>query len=222
MNGYDARCDLSTLSKKGPIPNRSALSLEFSRACSPPNLCRSMAWIVLTLMLCTASMVQGSDDFSPPPTGDPSAFTFPLIGDEFAIDALRDAPGVYRGALEGGPTGTAADVGIKNVISERDETSENIPSGGLPSPLFGAESFTQQMLLFEEIAVRPYSTVSQHGGIPFPLPGNAESGPEETALDAFLAQPGLRPLPTRYSNTVDQNPWTVSYTHLTLPTIYSV
>ncbi len=147
------------------------------------------------------------DDFGPPPEGDPSQQTFPLIGNEFAIDALKDLPPVYKGALEGGATGTSADAGLNNVVSERNETSEAVPSGGRPSPLFGAEPFTQQMILFEEFGVRPYSTVSQGGALSFPVPRDATSGPDEAALEAFLAQSGLSPLPMQYANTVAENPW---------------
>ncbi|MCU0572361.1 MAG: multicopper oxidase domain-containing protein [Syntrophobacteraceae bacterium] len=163
--------------------------------------------LLLLLLFCTPSNAQQLDDFGPPPQGDPSAYGFPLIGEEFAVDGLEGLPPVNSGALEGGPTGTAADAGINNVVSEGDETSDDIPSGGPPSPLFGAQSFTQQMLLFEEMAVRPYSTVLQQGGLPFPLPGNTTSGPDEAALEAFLAQAGLSPLPTQFSNTEDENPW---------------
>lgn len=167
----------------------------------------SIGIFLAMLLMISPTYATSMDDFGPPYEGDPSAHTFPLIGDEFAIDALKDLPPVYKGALEGGPTGTIADAGLNNVVSERDETSEDIPSGGRPSPLFGAKSFTQQMLVFEEFGVKPYGKASQKAPLSFPVPGDAASGPDEAALEAFLAQVGLSPIPTRYANTVDENPW---------------
>ncbi len=164
--------------------------------------------VALMALLMTSSVpAQPLDDFGPPPAGDPSAFTFPLIGEEFAIDALKDLDPVYKGSLEGGPTGTFRDAGINNVIQEDDETGEDIPSGGRPSPLFGAVSFTQQMLLFEEFGTEPFESAASNGSLTFPVPNNAVSGPDEGALDAFLAQSGLSPLPTQFANTEDENPW---------------
>jgi hypothetical protein len=57
------------------------------------------------------------DDFGPPPTGDPSAWTGPIVSESLAGD-LSNQPPVYKGAIEGGPTGTAADQGVTGLISE--------------------------------------------------------------------------------------------------------
>jgi hypothetical protein len=69
-------------------------------------------------------------------------------------ELLSGEPEANEGTFEGGVTGTFTDAAINNVLPEAltdDGGSLNIPSGGPPSPLFGAESFTQQMLRFEEI-----------------------------------------------------------------------
>jgi len=83
----------------------------------------------------------------------------------------------------------------------------NIPSGGSPTPLFGAQPFTQQMIRFEEFGTDPMPAAAQPGFTPLPQPQNAQSGPVGTALDTFLAQAGVSPYPTETSNVTDTNPW---------------
>ncbi|MBI5507861.1 MAG: thrombospondin type 3 repeat-containing protein [Deltaproteobacteria bacterium] len=82
----------------------------------------------------------------------------------------------------------------------------DVPTQGRPSPLFGALAWEQQMLLFEEFGTEPFPSgpVAQ---TPFPPPVDAGSGPEPTALEAFLAQDGLAPFATRLANDLDENPW---------------
>ena len=69
-------------------------------------------------------------------------------------DLLATLPPANEGSFEGGPTGTFEDAGINNAVPADQQTSSNVPTNGKPSPLFGAQSFTQQMLLFEEFGTR--------------------------------------------------------------------
>ncbi len=146
---------------------------------------------------------------------DSSLPTGPVFG-----DLPEDLPPPNEGAFEGGATGTSEDGGIGNSASE-DETDDgggfNVPTGGPPSPLFGTRSFTQPMLRFEEFGTEPFPERPTPGR-PFPAPtagpapeqtltGVAQSAPAGADLDAFLAQPGIDPLPTRLSNCIDENPW---------------
>jgi len=115
-------------------------------------------------------------------------------------------------AFEGGTTGTDADAFVNNVLPPalfRNDAGLpivfDLPTNGPPSPLFGAQPFTQQMLRFEEFGTEPLPA-SFVPGSPFPPPLNAQSGPDVAALDSFLAQP-IFPAPTRLANCVDQNPW---------------
>ncbi|MEE8143490.1 MAG: multicopper oxidase domain-containing protein, partial [Planctomycetota bacterium] len=110
-----------------------------------------------------------------------------------------------QGAFEGGPTGTFPDAGINNVVQEDDQVGNDFPTDGLPSPLFGAQSFTQQMLRFEEFGTEPLPS-TYAGGSPFPLPAGTEFGPSGAMLDAFLAAE-MSQEPTRLSNDSDENPW---------------
>src|SRR5262245_56000095 len=55
-------------------------------------------------------------------------------------------PPTNAGALEG-PGGRSVDPGAANPGQAR--PSAGVPTGGKPSPLFGAQPFTQQLLLFE-------------------------------------------------------------------------
>jgi len=123
-------------------------------------------------------------------------------------DSLEDLPPANEGAFEGGPTGTGADAGLDNAVPE-DELDNgggfDVPTGGRPSPLFGAGSFDQLMLRFEEFGTRPLPDefVPQP---PFPRPPDARSSPMGAAIDDFLRQ-DLFPEPTREANDRDDNPW---------------
>jgi FtsP/CotA-like multicopper oxidase with cupredoxin domain len=82
----------------------------------------------------------------------------------------------------------------------------DIPTGAPPSPLFGAQPFTQQMLLFEELGLRKIPTVQCPTCTPFPAPLDCESSPVSPDLDAFLSQ-ALNPLPTLEADIGLPNPW---------------
>jgi len=154
------------------------------------------------------------DFFGPPPPGDPSVFTGPFIGLNFAKDFLATLPPTIEGALEGS---SHEAVGANNVLAGK-LTSANVPTGSKPSPLFGAQSFTQQMLLFEEFGTEPLDPKAPTPVISFPVPtigpapeqdpaSVAMSGPTGAELEAFLSQGGIAPFPTQFSNILDDNPW---------------
>lgn len=82
----------------------------------------------------------------------------------------------------------------------------DIPSGGSPSPLFGAQPFTQRLVDFEEIGLRPMPSSDCADCAPLPQPIDCRSSPDSLAIDAFLKQP-LSTLPTRLANTTKPNPW---------------
>jgi FtsP/CotA-like multicopper oxidase with cupredoxin domain len=156
------------------------------------------------------------DNFGPPPPGDPSEFTGPAIGEEPAIDVLAELAPANEGAFEGGPTGTAEDI-HQNIVTPPESTGIDIPSGSPPSPLFGAQPFTQQLLLFEEFG-RDTLPGAPTASLPFPQPvpglppehdlgSIGVNGPSGTALEAFLGQPGIAPFPTEFTNDRLPNPW---------------
>ncbi len=178
----------------------------------------AVAVIFCLLVFGSSATAAVLDDFGPPPGDDPSALTGPLIGREFAEDFLSTLPPNNRGAFEGGPTGTFEDAESTNPFTEVDRTSANVPTNGKPSPLFGAEPFTQQMLLFEEFGTERLGSGASASGASFPSPeigaapeqdpvNVASSGPSGSALESFLAQAGIAPFPKQFSNTEDQNPW---------------
>lgn len=160
------------------------------------------------------------DDFGPPPPGDPSEFTGPLIGEDEAIDDLANLPDANLGAFDGGATGTGEDAGANNFLGENEVDSDrefDVPTGGPPSPLFGAGEFEQQMLRFEEFGSdRLADAPALLTPFPFPVTGPApeqdpldvaSSGPSSAALEAFLDDPGITPFPTQFANDIDENPW---------------
>src|SRR5512142_538002 len=110
------------------------------------------------------------DCFAPPPAGDPSAFTGPFIGLQFARDLLATLPPANQGAFAGGPSGTFRDAGINNVIQKAQLVALNIPTNKRPSPLFGAQSFTQQMMRTEELKRQPLDPSAPLPALPFPRP----------------------------------------------------
>ena len=122
------------------------------------------------------------DYFGPPAVGDPSAWTGPIVSEALA-DALTDQPAVYKGAIEGGPTGTAADQGVTGTISEDSLDGGgkyNIPTDSKPSPLFGAEPYTQKMLRFEEFGTQPLDpTVVSTMTFPRPTVGSPDLGEQD-------------------------------------------
>src|SRR6185369_5285630 len=83
----------------------------------------------------------------------------------------------------------------------------DVPTERAPSPLFGALPFTQEMMLFEEFGPEPMPLAAQPGFTPLPQPQNAQNGPVPTQVEAFLAQTGVAPYPTEFSNVIDVNPW---------------
>ncbi|HEX6884199.1 MAG TPA: hypothetical protein VF530_12545, partial [Planctomycetota bacterium] len=78
-------------------------------------------------------------------------------------DGLEDLPPANQGAFEGGATGTKEDTREQFPFSEDEVDSEDIPTGIAPSPLFGARSFTQKLLRFEEFGTVPLPTTFRAG-----------------------------------------------------------
>jgi FtsP/CotA-like multicopper oxidase with cupredoxin domain len=153
----------------------------------------------------------GGNEDPLPPEGDPSAFTGPVFG-----DLPEGLPEANEGAFDGGDTGTHVDAETSNVLQQevqRDGGDDlfgtfNVPSNGSPSPLFGAEPFTQQMLRFEEFGTdRLRLNAGKPGGWKkLPRPADAQSIPKTGKLDNFLAQDPW-PIPTKFSNDKMKNPW---------------
>ncbi|RMH19765.1 MAG: copper oxidase [Acidobacteria bacterium] len=184
---------------------------------------RPVHFLVLALLIAGASVVFAAlldPDFGPPPPGDPSEFTGPLIGEEEAIDNLELLEPANEGAFAGGPTGTSEDAGINNSVPENQQNNNggfDVPTGGPPSPMFGAGDWEQQMLRFEEFGTEPLATAPA-ANLTFPRPtlgpapeqdpaDVAASCPDGVALEAFLAEPGISPTPQEFSKVDVQSPW---------------
>jgi hypothetical protein len=125
------------------------------------------------------------DCFGPPAEGDPSAHTGPLIGLTFAQDFLATLPHAFEGAFEGSTEEAAAE---DNSVPANLVTNVNVPTGGKPSPLFGAKSFEQQMLLFEEFGTEPLSAEVPAPAGSFPLP-TVGPAPEQDPVDVAMSGP---------------------------------
>ncbi len=130
---------------------------------------------------------------------------------------MKNAGSINEGPFLGGPTGTKADA--STVITPASLTSSSIPVGGSPSPLFGAEPFSQHLLLFEEFGSLPMVAPAANP-VAFPQlvdssdPNDSEHGspkyrsaPDKVDIEALMGEPGLNPPPSRTSNITANNPW---------------
>jgi FtsP/CotA-like multicopper oxidase with cupredoxin domain len=184
----------------------------------------SLAQGITTVVLMTASLATLNaapiDDVSQPPPTDPSAYYNPPADPVVALEALKTMPEANQGslALPNGVYGDKETPRADNVLPPAAQTSFNFPTNGKPSPLFGAEPFTQQLLLFEEFGTEKLDPTLPQPPLSFPVPTTgpapqqdpnlvARSGPSSAALDAFMRQPGLFPFPSQFSNVLDRNPW---------------
>lgn len=151
--------------------------------------------------------VNPADPRDPIPLVDPSELTGPIFGD--LPEGLEEA---NLGAFEGGVTGTSGDAASGNIIQQADQRDNgiyNVPTNGAPSPLFGAQAFTQQMLRFEEFGTDSLdlsATQAPQDWSTLPAPMDSQSSPVGADLESFLTQE-IWPVPTKYSNTSDSNPW---------------
>ncbi len=143
---------------------------------------------------------------SGPPAGDPSAFG-PLDFSALPYD-LEPA---NSGTFEGGETGTKADAEVNNVLPEaflQENGRFDVPTNGAPSPLFGAQAFTQQILRFEEFGTERLSLRGRkpRNWAELPAPPDVHSVPDAREVDRFLGQE-IWPKPKKFSNVVERNPW---------------
>lgn len=176
-------------------------------------------------LLMTLGMVGGVraspiDDERQPEISDPSAYYDEPADRDGALNAILTMPEANEDSfdLPDGVKGTRDSTRIENVLPPTVQTSFNYPTNGKPSPLYGAQPFTQQLTLFEEFGPEKLDPATPAALLPFPPvaigpapaqdPNNpARSAPPGSALDAFLRQPGLTPFPSQFSNVVDRNPW---------------
>ncbi|WP_460890741.1 multicopper oxidase domain-containing protein [Ramlibacter alkalitolerans] len=164
-------------------------------------------------------MATGLDSFEDPPMTDPSHGYEQPANPIQALQDLLSQPEANEGSMElgGGEYLHKTELADENVIQRDALSSYNYPTDGYPSPMFGAQPFTQKLLMFEEFGPEKLDPNVEAGTLPFPRP-KAGAGPELDAdvarstadpleLDAFLRQAGISPFPTREANTGLQNPW---------------
>jgi len=175
--------------------------------------------VMITFSVTTLNAAPIDDVGQPPPT-DPSAYINQPADPAAALGALKTMPEANQGsyALPNGMYGNKDTTRTENVLPPAVQTTFNFPTNGKPSPLFGAQPFTQQLLLFEEFGTEKLDPSLPQPPLSFPVPlagpapqqdpnSIARSVPSSAALDAFMRQPGLYPFPSQYSNVLDRNPW---------------
>ena len=108
--------------------------------------------VLLTMTLGTAGLRASpiDDERQPEPT-DPSAYYDEPVDKPAALNAILTLPEANEDAfdLPDGVKGSRDTTRQENILPPRVQTSFNYPTNGKPSPLFGAQPFTQQLVLFE-------------------------------------------------------------------------
>ncbi|GAB3665586.1 hypothetical protein GCM10028813_46990 [Ramlibacter alkalitolerans] len=186
------------------------------------------SWFVLTAVCAAAlgslslnvSFASDLDDFGEPPATDPSYYREQPLDPLAAIAEHATMPHTFEGALEINNYQyiTREQVRDGNALPPDELTSRNYPTNGYPSSLFGAQPWTQKLLMFEEFGTERLDPAAAAGTMPLPLPtlGAApqqdpanvwRSSPQSEQLDVFLKQTGLHPFPSRAANTDFSNPW---------------
>jgi len=177
-------------------------------------------FLMLALGQMTGVRASPIDDENQPEASDPSAYYDEPEDRAGALNAILTMPEANLDSfdLPDGVKGTRNTTRMENILPPTVQTSFNYPTNGKPSPLYGAQPFTQQLVLFEEFGPEKLDPTTPAAPLSFPPaaigpapaqdPNNiARSAPPGTALDAFLRQPGLTPFPSQYANVVDRNPW---------------
>ncbi|MFW6751195.1 multicopper oxidase domain-containing protein [Pseudomonas glycinae] len=177
-------------------------------------------FLMLALGQMTGVRASPIDDENQPEASDPSAYYDEPADRAGALNAILTMPEANEDSfdLPDGVKGTRDTTRTENILPPTVQTSFNYPTNGKPSPLYGAQPFTQQLVLFEEFGPEKLDPTTPAAPLSFPPaaigpapaqdPNNiARSAPPGTALDAFLRQPGLTPFPSQFANVVDRNPW---------------
>ncbi|GAB3669380.1 hypothetical protein GCM10028813_53120 [Ramlibacter alkalitolerans] len=167
-----------------------------------------------------ATQAGALDYFGPPPATDPSAYRDPPPDGDAALKSLYSLPETNLGSYElpNRKYSGREQQREGNMLPPDVQSSVMYPTNGYASPLFGAQPWTQKLLMFEEFGSEKLDPGVQAGTLPFPLPSTGaapeqdpanlyRSGPSGTSLDGFLKQPGIFPFPTRLANTSSPNPW---------------
>jgi len=132
------------------------------------------------------------------------------------IAHVRRLAGAIRRALPA----AAVVAGVFGAMAGPTYADYDIPTGAPPSPLFGAQPFTQKMLRFEELGLQRMPIRECRNCPPLPPPADCFSSPANQAIDTFLGQ-DLHPLPSRQANTRKQNPWKAKISECVRPLAYS-
>ncbi len=97
-------------------------------------------------------------------------------------------------------------MGALLAVADASARDFDIPTGGARSPTYGAQPFSQPMLIFEEFGTQALPGADCPSCAPLPPISTCDGAPNGAALDSFLRQP-LSPLPTREANQSRGSYW---------------
>lgn len=127
--------------------------------------------VLLTMILgITPLRASPIDDERQPEPSDPSAFYDEPADEPAALNAILTMPEANQDSfdLPNGVKGTRATERQENALPPAKQTSFNYPTNGKPSPLFGAQPFTQQLVLFEEFGPEKLDPTTPAAPLGFP------------------------------------------------------
>jgi len=137
--------------------------------------------VFLMLTLGTMAGVHASpiDDERQPETSDPSAYYDEPADRAGALNNILTLPEANEDSfdLPDGVKGSRDSTRTENILPPTVQTSFNYPTNGKPSPLYGAQPFTQQLTLFEEFGPEKLDPTTPAAPLPFPP---AAIGPRKT------------------------------------------
>jgi FtsP/CotA-like multicopper oxidase with cupredoxin domain len=179
-----------------------------------------------------ASVDTDGDGF--PDAFNPAATDAQLAATKLTLDAFPNDPAAAVDTDGDGlpdaflPTATPGQIAASTLVVDADDDGDGVLDVNDPAPLLGisdiptespfgasplafnglvAGDFEQQLILFEEFGPEAMPAAAAAAWSPLPQPQDAQDGPLPAAVESFLAQAGVSPFPTEFSNVTDVSPW---------------
>lgn len=146
-------------------------------------------FLMLALGQMTGVRASPIDDENQPEASDPSAYYDEPADRAGALNAILTMPEANEDSfdLPDGVKGTRDTTRTENILPPTVQTSFNYPTNGKPSPLYGAQPFTQQLVLFEEFGPEKLDPTTPAAPLSFP-PAAIGPAPRKTRTTSPAAR----------------------------------